>query len=512
VTLSIKEHFMKLSGLFLVGVLFLVLLVGCDLEKPSMPKWDINVDLPLINDYLYVSDLVDSVHFFQNGNDIYFSSHGNVNSFLLNNLELQPHTEATIPLFADLIENGTMSLASIASTNQVKVAYGRVISGDLVVTSSNLSEGFQSAVIQFNELYTSNGQNLTIHVTNEGTLHVSLAGIYIGTITNTAIIENLHYSITNESSLAAGTPIGEIDLTLNQVIHFDNFIGLMNNFSLDVQNETTSITIDYPLGIENAMQITDASLQMNLLNEIGFDCELHGKLYAYNDNTGAVDSVSILDDNNQPFVLSAAVSESNPTPSTFILHDGLHQLMSIIPTRFAVGNAYFVMRNSSESLGFAHIGQRVTGTYIEHVPFNFTLFDSEITPNRVDSLEITQENRNYIRNNAHNASLALKVKNQLPIGMGFEIDFSSSPSVFENPELIRSATINSGGYDSAYQEINMDLTHDDLQVFDNPKIYYKTKIHFHPTDGPVVITGSSSDYIQVIGRIHLNALVEVDGK
>ncbi len=502
---------MKLFGYFVVGTVLLLSMVGCTLKNPEMPTWDINVDLPLMNEYMYVSDLVDSVHFFQDENhDVYFSSNGNIDSFDLDSLEIKPSSDVEIPLFSTITATGAMSLASMVTTNQVKVAYGRIQSGSLQIDPVGFDPQLNWAKIRFDEFYINN-ENLVITIPNNSShIDYPLAGITIGTIDNTTIIDSLHYTVTNSSSYTFPFHIGDINMSLHHILSFNSFKGKMDNYTLPVETSTTEIDIEYPMGIENAIQINDAKLLLTLDNEIGFDCKLYGKLYAYNETTGDSAYIDILDASGHPFVLQAAYSVTSPRPSTFSLgrENGLNQLTNIIPTRFTIKEASFVMNSVGTSFGFANVGQKVSGTYIEDVPFDFTLFSYMITPQRLDSLEITSENRDYIRKNVNSANLILRVKNQLPIGAGVAIYFSTSSDVFQDSMLVRRKTINSGGYDSAFQEINFELSHDEIQLFDNPMIYFRTRIYIKETDGPVTIHGSSSDYIQIRGRIQMNARVE----
>jgi hypothetical protein len=513
--ITTKEHLMKFLGHFITGLFLLFLFAGCDIHSPEMPTWDINIDFPLMNQYLYVSDLVDTVHFFQDGNEVYFSSQGDINSFVLTNLPMQPAANINIPLYAGYSAQGTMPLSTISTDNHVTVAYGRIESGLLTITCNNLAPGFISADVTFEEFHTPNGQSLQIHISQSNpTFNLNLAGLTIGSADSQTIVSEIHYTVINNSSLPNNTPMGEINLLLNQSMNFDTFHGYMTNYTLNVLNETTNINIDYPGGIENAMQIDNVTLQLDLDNEIGFACEFHGRLYAYNENTGISSSIELLDSEGNPFVLQAAVSETVSSHSTFILNNenGLNQLTNIIPTSFAVQDAYFIIRNNPGTFGFASIGQKVTGRYTERVPFTFTLNDAEIIPSRVDSLEISDENRTQIRDNVNEAELSMKVWNQIPIGADFEIDFNTNSDVFQNPLLIRTAVINAGGYDSPFQFISFNLTHDELLIFDTPKLYYKIKIHIHPSENPVEIHASSADYIHIIGRINMNARVEEEGK
>ncbi|HNX01268.1 MAG TPA: hypothetical protein PLE74_02480 [Candidatus Cloacimonadota bacterium] len=506
---------MKLSGYLIVG-LFLVLLIGCSFKNPEMPTWDVTVDLPLLNDYWYVSDLVDSVHFFQNGNEMYFSSNGNINSFHLNDLNLHTNSNIFVPLESGMpTYNGSIPLNTVnPDEDSIKVAYGLIQSGSLKIVKSSVTQNFGSADIIFNELSNQNG-NLHVHITDSSpnTIYIDLSGLSLGSEENTSTIDLMHFSVAANSTLPTGTLMCNVNMILDQDISFVEFHGTIERrFLLDIINDTSDINIDYPLGIENAVQIHNASLQLDLMNEIGFDCEFFGTLYAFNDSTGQSAAIDIRDAEGNPFVIRAAHSETEPTLNTFILdnNNGLNELTNIIPTRFYVRNSYFKLMTSNAALGFAKVGEKVTGSYIEKVPFNFTLNESWITPTRLDSLEINSDNRDKIRKNLNDASLIMKIKNQLPVGMEAQIYFSSNPDVLHHPQLMRSANVLSGGYDSAFQEIPLALSHDDLLVFDVPKIYYKIKVNIHATNGPVSITASSSDYIEFIGRIKMNVKVEED--
>jgi len=56
--------------------------------------------------------------------------------------------------------------------------------------------------------------------------------------------------------------------------------------------------------------------------------------------------------------------------------------------------------------------------------------------------------------------------------------------------------------------ISLNLSHEEIQLFTNPTVYMKQTFLFHATDGPVTITASPADYIQVKCMINVEAHVE----
>ncbi len=55
----------------LVIIAFLVLLTACEIKEPVMPKWDVDLHIPLINQQFYASDLVDNVNIVTDNNQIF---------------------------------------------------------------------------------------------------------------------------------------------------------------------------------------------------------------------------------------------------------------------------------------------------------------------------------------------------------------------------------------------------------------------------------------------------------
>jgi hypothetical protein len=491
----------------------LLLSAGCGVKKFEYPTWDVNVNMPLMNEYYYVSDLAqaDSEHFHLEGNQIFFTSNGVIDGLSISELTIEPNSSVVAPLIINHTFSGAISMTDLSLTNNVEIAYGEILSGMMNVHVSGLDPAFQNADLTFTEITRSNGQPFSVSINRSPANQVvNLAGLRVGQLNNAATFDSLHFTVSAHASQTENTNVGEVELVLNQPMSFSTIRGFVHNYRLDIESSTAAINIEYPLGMENAIQVHDASLSLSLNNEVGFESELHGILHAYNDSTGQQRTASLLDDSGHPFVLQAAHSPGETATSSFVFHNGLDSLVAIMPTRITLENAYFIMRNDDSHVGFASVGEKAYGTYVQRVPFHFTLFAATIEPKKVTEISVSEKNRKRIAQNLEEADLDLKVTNRLPIGATLTVVFSTSEDVFAQPMLERSATVNAGGEGSVPENIQFHLSNSDLQLFTNEHVFMRSRIMIQPSGGPVQINASSADFIQITGRINLKVLVEED--
>jgi hypothetical protein len=88
---------MKSKASLVVSLLIGLLLTGCQVEKFSMPTWDVILNVPLMNTNYYVSDLVDSVHFYADvNNTLVFQTNGDVQSVEAGNVGIETNISTGI--------------------------------------------------------------------------------------------------------------------------------------------------------------------------------------------------------------------------------------------------------------------------------------------------------------------------------------------------------------------------------------------------------------------------------
>ncbi|MGB2981681.1 MAG: hypothetical protein WBC77_10600, partial [Candidatus Zixiibacteriota bacterium] len=129
-----------------------------------------------------------------------------------------------------------------------------------------------------------------------------------------------------------------------------------------------------------------------------------------------------------------------------------------------------------------------------------------------DSDQVEDDVREMIEDQINFGKVVLKAESHLPLGAEARILFSrNQESLFSNPDLVIgpvSVTAGKLDYDgsvkeSNFSEIEISLTHQELQVFTGTPFYMTGTIDFPGTDGEP-IRALATDYIKVISYLELN--------
>ena len=127
-------------------------------------------------------------------------------------------------------------------------------------------------------------------------------------------------------------------------------------------------------------------------------------------------------------------------------------------------------------------------------------------------IEISEENRETIRKNIITASFQLDVLNQLPVGAHATMYFGTNshllPSDPSTWVFSREAHIVARTEPNVEQMIPLSLSHDEIMLFANETVYLKMTFLFDASDGPVTLTASPSDYIQIRSMINVQTHIE----
>lgn len=505
---------------FLISLLAVALLLtACNVRKPVMPEWDVELNVPLMAETYYVSDLVDSVNIILgDGNVLTLQGTGSAETPAFGDIDLNPDvTSPPIPILSGTQVDGTFPLTDPdPADGVVQLSYGQLVSGVIGSRFTDIAPEASLIKVTFTELRTPAGAPFEIAWNgNSGWQNNSLEGCTIGTINSGQLLTEMHFSITSTSSLPDGTPIGNLALRANSNLAFGLFQGHLDAFELPLEGSSSHISVDYPYDIDEAIQLQEASLAVTLTNDLKFSCEFHGQFYAVNTGTGETRFIDIVDENNQPYSANPATN-AGPGITHLNFSNGIEQLLQIMPDEIDIRNAYFLINSSaSGNIGEVRNSDTIVGDYTINAPFMFQLYESTIRLQDPIHIEISQENRDRILNTARHAELTLNVLNMVPVGamatMYVGTTEAIDPADPESYEYQRSVVLHSKQFvedhtgDPAYPEINslgeqiinVSLSEAEVDVFAQPNVYLLWTFSFEASNEVVTVTANTGDFIRI---------------
>jgi hypothetical protein len=506
--------------LVLAAALFMA---ACNVRKPVMPEWDVELNVPLMAETFFVSDLVDSVNIvLGDGNILTLQGTGSAETPAFGDIDLNPDVESpAIPILSGIQSDATFPFVdSDPSDGTVQLSYGQLVSGVIGSRFQNVAPETQQVTVTFTELRTPAGAPFEIAWSgNSGWTNNNLEGCTIGTINSGQILQNLHFSITATSSLPNGTQIGDLTLRANSNLAFGHFQGHLDGLTFPLEESASHINVDYPYDIDEAIQLQEASLAVTLTNRLKFHCQFNGQFYAVNNDTGEERYIDILDGNNQPYMANPATNEG-PGTTHLNFTNGIEQLLQIMPDEIEIRNGFFVINSSASGiLGEVRNSDTILGDYTINAPFIFELFESTIRLQDPIQIEISQENRDRILNNALGAELTLNVLNTVPVGATATVYIGNTeaidPADPDSYAYQRPVTLHSKQFveahigDPAYPEINslgeqiitVTLSEAEVDVFAAPLVYLLWTFSFEDSDGVVTVTANTGDFIRIKSMI-----------
>ena len=517
---------MKRSVLFLM-VALLVLLTGCEVKKPVFPEWDLSLRVPLMNRSFFVSDLVDSVNIVLGDDDI----------LVLRGTGVAYTQEDTQVRFTPQVDTSNVALVSginasldfpIADAQKrVELWYGVISTGAMKVRFNNMSPQTQQVKLTFNDIHLPDGSVFEIEYDgNSGWVTHPLDGCGIGHADLSAEFDQLNVNVLVSSSLPDGTPVGSVDLQLNERISFSEMHGKLIDFDIPVIENAGTISISYPENLENTVRLMEARLKLLIQNEVGFDCEIQGSIKAERTDTGQQVIVPLLNDDGSAMTVPAA-DENGPGSDEFLLKNGIGQMMQIMPDKISLINMRYVLRQDLMSgIGSIRSTERVTCNYQVDVPFTLIFFDNYLKLKKPIELSIDKDNRRLFENNIGDAALQFMVLNNLPLGCKMQMIFSTQSEVDHEDHntylMKKEVTLYSKQWveanpnapnihDGGEQLINFGLTKDEMSIFTNPTLYLNLVFTMEDTNNqPVSIKGTPADFIRVRSMIKANVTVTED--
>lgn len=146
----------------------------------------------------------------------------------------------------------------------------------------------------------------------------SLVDCSIGVDGSGIILNELAYTLNVQSDQPDGTPVGTVTLHLNNQLGFNIFQGRLLGYRRDFTGEISPIDIDYPHDLDQAVLLQEANLLVRITNEIGFEAEFHGEIFAKNYSTLETRSIEVMDSTEAglvPYMAAPATAEGPQSQS-----------------------------------------------------------------------------------------------------------------------------------------------------------------------------------------------------
>lgn len=494
----------------------LLLLAACNISKPRIPSWDVDLTIPLLNERFFVSDLVDSVNIVVGTSDV---------------LTITTTGEASTPDFGKVSFNPDLSLENLPLISGIEIPFSIPLedpNGAVFVSYGHLTQGgldFRLQLsepaevsISFPEIKSATGEILTLSPNgNSNWIHKDLADYSFGVENSEEILSSLRILVSSQSALPTGTPIGKIGIRLQNTLSFDHLQGHLYDFRREVAGTYTSIEIEYPEDFEEAVELQEARVFLTLTNHIGFGATFYGKIHAINERTGQERWIDVLNDDGMHFHVAAGTL-SGPTITELAFSEGVSTVLQIMPNRVELVDGYMMFNTDiNGEIGFVHETDRTHCKYQVDLPAHFILNEHEFTMPTPSVIELSHDVQNQLMNRTKAVALTLGVINRIPVGASITIYFSANEAMDPaNPSTYayrKQATIHSSEYTGpdvnheGEQFVHLALSESELRLFSNPRVYTLAAISLEPSLGPVIIHASPADYIQIRGMLTAKLLI-----
>ena len=499
--------------------LILLALSACDIAEPHLPAWDVDFTIPLMNERFLVSELADSLDItIGDGDVLTLVNTGQAETPDFGHVNFTPGNIVNdIPLFAG--ENINLTLPLVDPTGTVFLSYGEFTQGYLRYQFDVVDPANTVAQMTLPDVVNDQGLPLQIQNNQFGSWQsFNLPDYHLGIKDSGLFQDSLRFVFSVQSDLPAGTPIGSVSLDLNNQFGFRVFQGYLYSYVRALEGVVSTIEIAYPFEIDEAIQLQQADIYIEVTNEVGFGAAFPGFIRSSNHRTGEVRVISVVDDEGNYFTVNPATAMGS-TITQLDFSSNVSQILQIMPDTVEIFDSFLLINGGSNgNAGFVEEHNRIYCSYQIHAPFTFETFDHSFTRSEVTEVEISEESSDLITDSVLEAELTLEVVNRIPLGAAATVYIGTTPEIdpaqTASYAFSRTITLHSSQYtgpdvnQDGEQEIQLALSEAEIGVFDNPMLYLLWTFTFEPSNGPVTITASPADYIQVKGMLRAKLHVE----
>jgi len=499
---------MKCKVIILLSIL--LLLGACEIKKPSLPVWDVDIKVPLINEHYYVSDLLDNEHLVTGDDDLlYLTTEGDIETSPSLPVAFNPNISIdNLPVFSGI--SAQQDIAFGDTGDNATLCYGEIKSGLLKIKVANVNPaaGTWNLKIIIQTIKDAQGNPLELSYTQATPWQsINLSTHHLGVFNNEDPLTELTAEITSSSALPLGSPLAEVSILIDQAITFSVFQGRFDNYEVAASGAVSSIDIEYPLNLDEAIELHEAYIEIAISNQMGFSCEFQGNIKA----TRGLEEITIpiKDDEGNNFCIEA---DTVGNPSILEFSNGIAGLLQIMPEHIEIVGAKFII-SSACGYGTMRESDMINAHYTVMAPFLLTLHDKPISIETPTQISISAENQERISKNVLEASLSLKVMNTIPVGATAFAYFANHELIDpEDPatySFVKELTLGSFLTHPSWQELELlGLNRAELDIFSAPEVYLKWVFHFEESIVPVEIHAGLNDYVWIKGQILASLRVE----
>jgi len=504
------KHILIISFLTLI-------LVSCGITDFEMPSWDVELtSIPLMNEDFPASDL--------EGENIIIDDGELIATVEDQLIEATPELSKTItdstpnlPVLSNIPLDLRFEIQSINTDTSFRIIEGTFDSGEMIIDFTGDVNDFQVLNVKFNQLITEAGDIYILALEPEDFIDnqysIDLSGISLTDQDISGEFWLIDIEILAQTSGADGAPVGSVKLSIDDEIYFKDFTGFIND--IQTLDSETDVEIDYPTDIEQTIVLEEISMYFDIYNMIGFNFELMGDLVAYR-NGVEIDRISLEDEFPAGyFTIQAGLAEGVETLTSIEIIDNEHinSMLRKMPDNIAFLNPIYKVSNlDSDVPGFVSKTHAIRCDYRIEIPLKATFYDDYlIYPDNVHEVEISQDNQDLIEERVNSAIIEITLQNDFPIGGILDI-YVSSQELEADSLSLQQAEIKKEGYDilvtSEEQSFEIELSKEDLNLFLRDKVFMRTRVQFHNSDGVVAIL--VQDNLNVKGRLKISLNIEGD--
>ncbi|MCK4404622.1 MAG: hypothetical protein KAW02_05970, partial [candidate division Zixibacteria bacterium] len=283
-----------------------------------------------------------------------------------------------------------------------------------------------------------------------------------------------------------------VGIIVSEIV-FSQVCGIIESTRVEIDQITRQLEI--PPGFESA-HLTNASLNLEIHNGVDLPANL---------------SVIIQGEKGQELSLQAEIEASGPfgTAITSIFEDQLESLLNPVPESLTVTGE--IICGDGQSFGIVGEEDFLFGKIIVSSPWELILDSCQVQIDQ-DSNEVDDDVRQLIEDQINFGKVILKIESHLPLEAKAKIFFSQYlENLFSNPDLVIGPVNIPGGElnddgsvkESNSSQIEINVTHQELQVFTSVPFYMAGYIDFPGTNGQT-IKASAADFIKITSYLELN--------
>lgn len=282
-----------------------------------------------------------------------------------------------------------------------------------------------------------------------------------------------------------------VGIMVSEIV-FSQVCGIIESTRVEIDQITRQLEI--PPGFESA-HLTSASLILEIHNWVDLPADL---------------SLIIQGDHGQNLSLQAQVEAGGfGTADSSVFEYDLGSLLSPVPQRLTVTGE--IVCGDGQTHGIVREEDFIFGKIMVSSPWELILDSCQVQIDQ-DSDEVDDDVRQLIEDQINFGKVILKIESHLPLEAKAKIFFSQDlENLFSNPDLVVGPVYVPGGelnYDGSVKESNssqteINLSHQELQVFTSVPFYMAGYIDFPGTNGQT-IKASAADFIRITSYLELN--------